>query len=267
MIGPTIDGLEEAEPASRLRTRAGGQKAGVVRIGCSGWSYEHWRGVLYPAKGSSDRWLEQYAASFDTVEVNATFYRLPETRTVARWAEATPPGFCFAIKASRYLTHVKRLGDLESGLRRLTARIEPLRAAGKLGPLLWQLPQTFHRDDVRLAEALQALPTGRHAFEFRHDSWFDDDVYGILRDHGAALVVADRAPKRPTPWIDATTWSYLRLHNGRARDGSYGRRALKSLASRIDRAPGDVYVYLNNDWQGLAVENARTLIRCVSRHA
>jgi uncharacterized protein YecE (DUF72 family) len=231
----------------------------VVRIGCSGWSYEHWRGVLYPEKGSTERWLELYAASFDTVEVNATFYRLPQAKAVARWARATPPGFCFAVKVSRYLTHVKRLRDLRSGLRRLADRIEPLDEADKLGPLLWQLPRTFRRDDSRLADALTALPPGRHAFEFRHESWFTDEVYDILREHRAALVVADRAPRRPTPWIDTADWSYLRLHHGRAREGAYGRMALRSLADRIRAARGDVYAYFNNDWHGFAVANARTL--------
>jgi uncharacterized protein YecE (DUF72 family) len=237
----------------------------VVRIGCSGWSYEHWRGVVYPAKGSASRWLELYAASLDTVEVNATFYRLPDASVVARWAQVTPPGFSFAVKTSRYLTHVKRLRDVGPGFERLATRIEPLHEAGKLGPLLWQLPQTFHRDDARLAEALEGLPPGRHAFEFRHESWFDEDVYRMLRRHRAALVVADRAPKRPTPWVETTTWSYVRLHRGHARDGSYGRDALRRLADRIRRASGDVYVYFNNDWQGFAFANARTLRELVDR--
>ncbi|HET9287502.1 MAG TPA: DUF72 domain-containing protein [Gaiella sp.] len=236
----------------------------MVRIGCSGWSYEHWRGRLYPARGTTGRWLELYAKLFDTVEVNATFYRLPQAKAVARWAEATPPGFCFAVKASRYLTHVKRLSELEAGVRRFEERLEPLRAAGKLGPFLWQLPQTFQRDDDRLARALELLPPGRHAFEFRHPSWFADDVYTLLGDQGAALVVADRAPRPPTPWVDTTDWTYLRFHRGRAREGAYGREALRRWARRIEDARGDVYAYFNNDWEGFAVENARTLIRLLS---
>jgi uncharacterized protein YecE (DUF72 family) len=231
----------------------------VIRIGCSGWNYQHWRGPVYPTSEPSRRWLELYAQWFDTVEVNATFYRLPERRIVRRWAESTSPGFCFAVKASRYLTHVKRLRDLRPGLERLYERIEPLHDAQKLGPLLWQLPPRFRRDDDRLADALGALPPGRHAFEFRDASWFSEAVYELLRAHDAALVVADRAPAPPSPWIETARWSYIRFHNGRAQRGAYGRQALATWAQRIAEAPGDVYAYFNNDWEGFAVANARTL--------
>ena len=161
----------------------------MIRIGCSGWSYPHWRGMLYPESGSSARRLALYAKSFDTVEINATFYRLPRSSTVTGWATKTPAGFCFAVKGSRYVTHVKRLREMSASVARLAGRIGPLRASHKLGPILWQLPPTFKRDDLRLAEALAALPEGRHAFEFRHASWFDDDVYALLKAHGVALVV------------------------------------------------------------------------------
>jgi uncharacterized protein YecE (DUF72 family) len=238
----------------------------VVRIGCSGWSYQHWRGSVYPASAREARWLELYAEWFDTVEVNATFYRLPERKTVARWAEATPPGFCFAVKTSRYLTHVKRLKDLRPGLERFLERIEPLREARKLGPLLWQLPPRFRRDDERLADALEALPPGRHAFEFRDDSWFADEIYDLLGDHDAALVVADRAPRDASPWVETAGWSYLRFHNGRARRGAYGRDALRTWAKRVEEARGDVYAYFNNDWEGFAVANARTLRRILDAY-
>jgi len=236
----------------------------VVRIGCSGWNYAHWRGRVYPSDAPERRWLELYAQWFDTVEVNATFYRLPEKKTVARWAETTPQGFCFAVKASRYLTHVKRLRDLPPGIERFFERIEPLREARKLGPVLWQLPPRFTRDDDRLAAALDALPPGRHAFEFRDATWFADDVYALLRAHDVALVVADRAPRAPSPWVDTTSWAYLRFHHGRARGGDYGRRALVTWAKRIESAHGDVFAYLNNDWEGFAVADARMLKRLVS---
>ena len=233
----------------------------VVRIGCSGWNYAHWRGVVYPENVPKRRWLAYYAQWFDTVEVNATFYRLPERTTVARWAEATPRGFCFAVKSSRYLTHVKRLRDLPPGIERFYERIEPLAEARKLGPVLWQLPPRFRRDDDLLADALAVLPAGRHAFEFRDETWFADPVYDLLRGHDAALVVADRAPKGPTPWVDTADWAYLRFHHGRARRGAYGREALHTWARRIGAARGDVYAYFNNDWEGFAVANARTLAR------
>jgi uncharacterized protein YecE (DUF72 family) len=188
--------------------------------------------------------------------VNATFYRLPARPTVARWARATPEGFCFAVKASRYLTHVRRLRELPDGIRRLEERIEPLASSGKLGPVLWQLPATFHRDDARLASALAVLPAGRHAFEFRHASWFVDEVYELLRAHRVALVVADRAPGEPTAWIETAPWAYVRFHRGRRRNGGYSERQLHAWADRIASATGDVYAYFNNDWEGLAVDDA-----------
>jgi uncharacterized protein YecE (DUF72 family) len=232
----------------------------VIRIGCSGWSYEHWRGRLYPARGSTARWLEIYARSFDTVELNATFYRLPRVEAAGRWADATPPGFCFAVKASRYLTHVERLRGVRAGVARLEERIEPLRAAGKLGPLLWQLPPTFRRDDERLARALAQLPPGRHALEPRHRSWFHPDVYELLRAHRVALVVADRAGLPAAPLVDTAGWTYIRFHEGRAgRRGNYSAAELARWAERIRAMSGDVYAYFNNDWEGFAIENARAL--------
>jgi uncharacterized protein YecE (DUF72 family) len=231
----------------------------MVRVGCSGWSYEHWKGRFYPERAAEPRWLELYAEVFDTVEVNATFYRLPRRSTVAGWAARTPREFLFAVKASRYLTHVKRLRDLPPGLARLEQPLAPLANAGKLGPVLWQLPASFRRDDKRLAEALARLPDGRHAFEFRHDSWFHEDVYALLRAHGAALVVADRRGLPEAPWVDTAGWWYVRLHHGRAgRRGNYSRAELERWAERL-RARSDAYVYFNNDWEGFAPENAATL--------
>jgi uncharacterized protein YecE (DUF72 family) len=235
----------------------------VIRIGCSGWSYEHWRGVLYPRSGSTSRWLELYAESFDTVEINASFYRLPTLKMVERWVTATSSDFLFAVKASRYLTHVRRLRDVADGLERLDERIEPLRRTGKLGPILWQLPPNFPRDDERLAAALEALTEDRHAFEFRDPSWFASGVYDLLREHGVALVVADRAPGGASPWVATARWSYLRFHAGRGRDGNYSERQLRDWAGRLKRRRRDVYAYFNNDWQGFAIENARTLLQLV----
>jgi len=232
----------------------------MVRIGCSGWSYQHWKGRFYPGRAPESGWLGLYAETFDTVEVNATFYRLPLRSTVAGWAAHTPRTFLFAVKASRYLTHVKRLRDLPAGLARLEERIAPLREADKLGPVLWQLPASFRRDDVRLAETLARLPDGRHAFEFRHPSWFDDDVYALLREHRAALVVADRDGLPEAPWVDTAGWWYVRLHHGRAgRRGNYSPAELERWAERLRGRSGDAYVYFNNDWEGFAPQNAATL--------
>jgi uncharacterized protein YecE (DUF72 family) len=237
----------------------------VIRIGCSGWSYEHWRGALYPQRGSTARWLELYAHEFDTVEINATFYRLPAVKTVEGWAKRTPDDFLFAVKASRYLTHVKRLRELVEGVKRMDACVEPLREADKLGPMLWQLPPHFKRDAGVLQSALEALTPGRHAFEFRDRSWFAVDVYELLREHEIALVVADRSPGEASPWVDTAGWSYLRFHSGQGRDGNYSARQLRAWATRIHDQPGDVFAYFNNDWQGFAIANARTLRGLVRR--
>lgn len=234
----------------------------AVRIGCSGWSYQHWRGVVYPEGLAQRRWLEHYATLFDTVEVNATFYRLPRRDAVAAWVETVPEEFVFAVKASRYLTHVRRLRDLGRGVERFYASIEPLASSPNLGPILWQLPETFHRDDERLRQALDRLPPGRHAFEFRHPSWFHPDVYSLLRERGAALVIGDH-PERPFQAHELTAgWTYVRFHHGRCgRRGNYSERELDDWARRLRawRRRAEAYVYFNNDWEGFAVRNAREL--------
>ena len=232
----------------------------AVRIGCSGWSYPHWRGVLYPKSGSTERWLELYAAAFETVEVNATFYRLPTKQMVARWVSVTPECFCFAVKASRYLTHVKRLRGLREGVARLLERIEPLVTSAKLGPVLWQLPPQFARDDERLAAALRELPPGRHAFEPRHESWFTEEVYALLEERGVALVAADRVGSNAPRWSDAPGWAYVRFHRGRGRGGGYTKAELERWAARFAGTDADVYAYFNNDREGLAVRDARALV-------
>jgi uncharacterized protein YecE (DUF72 family) len=240
----------------------------AVRVGCSGWNYDDWRGRLYPEGLAKTRWLEAFAREFDTVEVNSTFYRLPSRDAVNRWAEQTPSGFLFAAKASRYLTHVRRLRDVGDGIGRMYERLEPLETAGKLGPIVWQLPPNFRRDDERLAGLLALLGRGRHCIEFRHESWFHAEVYALLRDAGVALVIADH-PKWPFQAHELTTdWTLVRLHHGRrGRRGNYSRTELEEWARRIRRwaRRGDVLVYLNNDWEGFAVENARTLRRLLQR--
>jgi uncharacterized protein YecE (DUF72 family) len=229
-----------------------------VRVGCSGWNYRDWRGRLYPEGLPQRRWLARYATRFDTVEVNSTFYRLARPAAVARWLEETPPGFLFTIKSSRYLTHVRRLRDTGQGVERLYAGIEPLVGSPKLGPVLWQLPENFHRDDDRLGAVLEALPPGRHAFEFRHRSWFCSEVFGLLHTFGAALVIGDDA-RRPLPSSPLTTdWTLIRFHFGsRGRRGNYSDRELRAWADRIRELRGDaeVLAYFNNDWEGFAVRN------------
>ena len=231
----------------------------MIRIGCSGWNYQHWRnGVFYPPRLPPRRWLDFYAEHFDTVEVNATFYRLPRENAVANWVRESPPEFLFAVKMSRYVTHIKRLRDLPPSLELFYSRIRPLVDSPKLGPVLWQLPRTFHRDEVRLAEALEGLPPGRHCFEFRHESWFVDEVYELLRSRGVALVIGD-APQRPFQAQELTAdWTFIRFHHGsRGHYSNYSERELEEWARRIEgwAQRADVYAYFNNDWNGYAVRN------------
>ena len=235
-----------------------------VHVGCSGWNYKDWRGRVYPDGLPPSRWLDHYATLFDTVEVNSTFYRLASRDAVARWVQETPPEFMFAAKASRYMTHIKRLQNLADGVGRYYEAIEPLVESGKLGPIVWQFPANFHRDDDRLGRALPLLPPGRHCFEFRHESWFTEPVYKMLRAHDAALVIGDH-PRWPFQARELTAdWTLVRLHHGhRGRRGNYSRSEVQTWARRIAawRSRAEVYVYFNNDWEGFAVENARSLKR------
>jgi uncharacterized protein YecE (DUF72 family) len=240
-----------------------------LRIGCAGWNYDSWRGTLYPEGCPKRLWLERYAESFDTVEVNSTFYGAPKRKTAEHWAEQVPEGFLFACKMSRYVTHSKRLADssaknfkLADGIKRFAEPLEPLAAAGKLGPVLWQLPPNFKRDDARLEAALDNLTPGRHCFEFRHPSWFAEPVYEALRARDVALVIADD-PELPFATRELTaTWTYVRFHRGsRGRRGNYSASELDTWRRRIAawRSRADVYAYFNNDWEGFAPRNALEL--------
>ena len=235
-----------------------------VHVGCSGWQYRDWRGVLYEPGLAQRDWLGRYAQAFDTVEVNSTFYRLARPAAVEDWVRRTPAGFLFAAKASRYLTHVRRLRELGEGIERFFVALAPLVASPKLGPIVCQLPANFQRDDERLASALEALPAGRHCWEFRHASWFTDEVYALLREHGCALVIGDH-PRWPfQAHVLTTDWTLVRLHHGRrGRRGNYSDREVDEWAARIDgwRRRAEVFAYFNNDWDGFAVRNARRLRR------
>jgi len=233
-----------------------------AHIGCSGWNYKDWRGSFYPPGLAASRWLEHYAACFDTVEVNTTFYRLIGREAVARWVGQTPRDFAFAVKASRYLTHIRRLGDIAAGVATFYERLQPMVDAGRLGPVLWQLPENFHRDDARLEAGLRELPAGMHALELRHPSWFTGEVYALLREHDVALVIGDHPQRRFQTFEATATWRYVRFHHGhRGRRGNYSAAELAGWAERIHgwRAEGPVYAYFNNDWEGFAVHNAQTL--------
>ena len=238
-----------------------------IRIGCSGWNYQSWQEEFYKGKPSR-LWLQHYAQVLDTVEVNNTFYRLPLRTSVERWVEETPPHFLFSVKASRYLTHIKRLGDLGAGIRRYYERLEPLARSPKMGPVLWQLPPNYRRDDHRLAAALRALPPGRHCFEFRHASWFAEPVYELLRAHGAALVIGDRPEVKEFQTHELTTdWTFVRFHYGsRGRRGNYSRSELEEWARRFEEWSRDIEIlaYFNNDWEVFAIRNALWLKKRLS---
>jgi uncharacterized protein YecE (DUF72 family) len=238
-----------------------------VRVGCSGWNYRTWRDTFYPERLPARRWLEHYASVFDTVEVNTTFYRLPSRDAVAHWVEQVPQDFVFALKASRYLTHIKRLTAMQEGVGRYYERIEPLVQSPKLGPIVWQLPPNFKRDDERLAGALAALPPGRHCFEFRHPTWFVDEVYELLRAHGAALVIGDRRGLDFQSHELTADWTLIRFHYGhRGRRGNYSSTEIREWAQRIHgwRRRADVYAYFNNDWEVFAPRNALALRRALA---
>lgn len=231
-----------------------------VLIGTSGWQYKHWREGLYPARLPQTRWLEHYADRFDTVELNNSFYRLPEPSAFEGWRRRLPDGFVVAVKASRYLTHVKRLHEPAQPVRLMMERASLLRE--KLGPVLLQLPPNLAQDLGLLDAALDVFPDGvKVAVEFRHPSWFSDDCRHVLEEHSSALCIADGGAVDSPLWRTAS-WGYLRLHSGRAApQACYGRAALAGWAKRVAglwTADETVYVYFNNDLHGCAPRNART---------
>jgi uncharacterized protein YecE (DUF72 family) len=246
--------------------------AAPVRIGCSGWNYAHWRnGVFYPPRCAARNWLRFYAKHFDTVEINMTFYRLPKAAIVARWIDESPADFLFAVKVSRYITHIKRLKEVPPNLAILYERIEPLLRSPKLGPLLWQLPPTFKRDDERLAAALAEFPPGqRHAVEFRHESWFAPDVMALLRERNVALVIGDRPQVNAFQTHEVTAdFTFVRFHGGtHGWNGNYSHGELDEWAERLRAWSRDVevFAYFNNDWEGYAIENALYVKERLGQH-
>jgi uncharacterized protein YecE (DUF72 family) len=229
-----------------------------VRVGTSGWQYADWREIFYPPKLPQRLWLDSYCESFDTVEVNSSFYRLPKLDTVQRWADTVPDGFVMAMKVSRYLTHIKRLREPEEPVERLLGVLAPLRDRGLLGPLLVQLPPDLTAEVERLEVTLRQFPPDlRVAVEPRHQSWFTDDLRAVLTEHGSALVWADRAGRSLGPLWRTARWAYLRLHHGRTGWG-YDNRDLARWATRL-AVVGDGYAYANNDPGGAAVRDARRL--------
>ncbi len=237
-----------------------------IRVGCSGWQYRHWRGVFYPVELPQARWLEFYAQAFDTVEINNSFYRLPEASTFRRWRERVPHGFLFAVKASRYLTHMKKLKDPDQPLDLFFSRACELGPA--LGPVLYQLPPRWPVDVDRLKTFLAALPaTIRQAIEFRNASWYTPDVLRLLDRFGVALCLHDM-PGSATDAQPAGPFVYLRFHGSGARyGGGYSDRQLSRHASWIRSRLAEnvsVYAYFNNDVGGHAPRDAARLRSMIS---
>lgn len=232
-----------------------------IHVGTSGWHYKHWLGDFYPEHLAPARMLPRYAREFETVEINNSFYRLPEERTFAHWKESVPPGFIFAVKASRFITHIKRLKDARASLDLLFSRAHPL--GDSLGPILFQLPPRWKKNAERLQEFVELLPRDQKSvIEFRDETWGCPEIYRILRNAGVALCLHDW---RETTWPREITadFSYVRFHGSGTRyGGNYPTDHLRHWATKIQAWEGelrDIFIYFNNDIGGHAVRNAKTL--------
>lgn len=230
-----------------------------VRVGCSGWQYRHWRGDFYPADLPQRQWLEHYARQFDTVEVNNSFYRLPSEGIFDTWRARTPARFLFAVKASRFLTHMKKLKDPADPVDRLFSRA--LELQGKLGPVLYQLPRQMPKNIERLEQFLQALPRRlKHAVEFREPSWYGEDVLRLLRRHNVALCLHDMPGSAAPPEVTAR-FTYVRFHGASGRyNGAYPIETLEYWARWLTGTNVPAFVYFNNDIGGHAPRDAKTLM-------
>lgn len=230
-------------------------------IGTSGWHYEHWRGTFYPQELPKTKWLEFYANHFTTVELNNSFYRLPSEAAFANWRSSTPDNFTFAVKVSRFITHLKRLKDTSDAVNTFISRAKIL--GEKLGPLLYQLPPSMHRNDTVLESFLSTLPQDlKHVFEFRHQSWLEENVFQILRKYNVGFCVFDM-PDVNCPLVATTDFAYIRFHGSTGLYSSnYSDEELASWAKRLAKLSANLkstYIYFNNDAEGFAISNARTL--------
>jgi uncharacterized protein YecE (DUF72 family) len=240
----------------------------AVLIGTSGWHYRHWRGGLYPAPLPTRTWLGHYSNRFATVELNNAFYRLPDTSAFEAWSRTVPDDFVVSVKASRFLTHIRRLHEPEEPVERLMRHARGL--GSKLGPVLLQLPPNLQVDLAALRRTLAAFPRdARVAVEARHDSWFVPATQALLEGEGAALCLTDTGG-RHGPLLRTTDWAYVRLHCGQSRPTScYGRSALDTWSRRLAElwpADADAFVYFNNDSHGCAPRDARRFALAARRH-
>jgi uncharacterized protein YecE (DUF72 family) len=230
-------------------------------IGTSGWHYDHWRQLFYPDKLPKAKWLEFYSRHFNTVELNNTFYRLPSEAAFANWYSSSPANFAFALKVSRFITHIKRLKDIKEPVNNFLERAKILQK--KLGPLLFQLPPSMHRDDGRLESFLSVLPPGiKPVLEFRHQSWLDEGVFEILRRHNVGLCIFDM-PDITCPLVATADFAYIRFHGSTSLySSSYSDKELEEWAERLGGLAPQVkavYIYFNNDAEAFAVKNAMTI--------
>ena len=232
-----------------------------IRIGTSGWHYAHWEGLFYPDKLPKSKWFEHYAQHFDTVEINNTFYQLPKLETFKNWHKQAPKDFLYTVKANRFITHIKRLKDPQETLERFFERVSILKE--NLGPILYQLPPSLHKDLDLLESFLKCLPKRRlSVFEFRHKSWFSDDTYELLNKFNVGFCTHDM-PGIEVPRVVTADIIYVRFHGPTGRyQGDYSKSALQSWAQWItDHVKGKkaVFAYFNNDIHAYAVYNAKTL--------
>jgi uncharacterized protein YecE (DUF72 family) len=232
-----------------------------IRIGTSGWYYEHWKGLFYPADLPKSKWFEHYAQHFDTVEINNTFYHQPKEQSIQRWQKIAPDGFLYAVKANRYITHIKKLKDTSDSLQRFFEGINLLKR--KLGPVLYQLPPSLHIDLDKLESFIKLLPKKKTSvFEFRHKSWYCDDTYKLLEKYGVGFCIHDM-PDKESPQIVTSDVIYIRFHGTTGRySGSYPKSQLQDWAKWIkDKSKNarSIYAYFNNDVNGHAIKNAKQL--------
>lgn len=242
--------------------------SGKIYIGTSGWNYDGWKGNFYPAGVTQKNFLSAYAENFSTSEINTSFYGLPSTQTVKNWKKATPDDFIFAIKASRYITHNKKLKDPKDSVQRFFEAIRPL--GDKTGPILFQLPPKWKVNTERLSDFLKIIARRkyRYTFEFRHDSWHCEEVYDLLRKYNAALCLYDLAQFQ-SPEIVTADFIYIRLHGPSENkyQGSYDTKTLKAWAAKMKdwSKKKDVYCYFDNDQKGYAPADALRLMKILNQ--
>jgi uncharacterized protein YecE (DUF72 family) len=257
--------LQEKYPGRKLKPDRTMKRKGKIFIGTSGWHYKHWKGVFYPEGMKEADQLNYYLQFFSSVEINNSFYKLPAPETFTAWRKAVPADFIFAVKGSRFITHMKKLKIEKMNIQRFFNSVKKLK--DKAGPILFQLPPKWKVNEQRLDDFLQQLPTGyRYAFEFRNPTWYTDEIYALLKKHRCAFCIYELAGHL-SPLIITASFVYLRLHGpGNKYQGNYTRATLKRWARKCQawqQEGRDVYVYFDNDQAGYAVFNAQTLQKMI----